>query len=251
MNCSIFIPTFRRDLRYLEMCLKSIRKFGTGFHEVVVDCPIEDWGVTYRVCEESGARLTAHEGETPQNGGLWQQLVKLRADELCRYVNVILYVDSDCVFLEPFSPWDYVDATVRAEQKPILCMKPWSESSPDEVNAWKSSTERNLGFRSEFNTMTRHPAAHHAWVLPLFRDYIEKKHGMPFDQFVLSRESGIRPGISEFNTVGSFVRQFYPHEYRLIDISKEGRPKDKLYQGWSRMGVRPEDEKVWKELGLV
>lgn len=248
MNTSIFIPTFRRDIPYLIPCLRSIRKFGSGIHEVVVDVPGQDLNDMLLLVGEFKIRMTFHKGETPQNGGLWQQLVKLRADEKCPGADVILYVDSDCVFTEPFGPWDYFKDYVG----PVLCIKPWSESSPDERSAWWKSTEKNLAFKCEFNTMVRHPAAHHAWVLPLFRDYIEKRTGgMSFDYYVLDCGAGIRPGISEFNCLGSFVRQFYPHEYHLIDISKEGRPKDKLYQGWSRKGVRPEDEAVWKRLGLV
>lgn len=255
MNTSIFIPTFRRDIPYLIPCLRSIRKFGRGFHEVVVDAPIQDKELVEPICHEFGACLMTHEGETASNGGLFQQLVKLKADIWCPDANVILYVDSDCCFIEQFQPEDYIASYLGSKGfsfwRAILCMKPWSESSPDEINAWSLSTQQIMGFRCDYNTMVRHPAAHHAWVLPLFRDYIEKRFNKAFDEFVLSRSSGIRPGISEFNCLGSFVRQFYPHEYHLIDISKEGRPKDKLWQGWSRKGIRPEDEAVWKRLGLV
>lgn len=251
MKTSIFIPTFRRDLPYLIPCLRSIRKFGSGIHEVVVDVPECDFELLTHIAWEFKVRVVVHKGETPENGGLWQQLVKLRADEKCPGADVILYVDSDCCFTEPFTPEDYVCIYNHQFWDPILCIKPWTESSKDEQNAWWGSTQQNLGFRCDFNTMVRHPAAHHSRMLLFLRDYIEHRFSQSFDQFVLSRESGIRPGISEFNVMGSFVRQFYPHEYHLIDISKEGRPKDKLYQGWSRQGVRPEDIEVWKRLGLV
>ena len=53
MKVSILIVTYGKDFHWLKWCLKSIEKFSTGFHELVVAIPMnEPWEAVQEFCNE-------------------------------------------------------------------------------------------------------------------------------------------------------------------------------------------------------
>lgn len=236
MNTSIFIRGCAHDLGYLDLCLKSIRKFATGFYEVVVVVADYDRVLFKQLAERHQVLLKDYPGAPDRaQGQICAQWAACMADTfVSKGAELIAFVDSDCVFIEPVTPADYI-----INVKPVLCIESYSRMPPG--YPWKSVVEETLKFQVEFDTMRRHPALHYPKMLPLFRDYVCLAHGLRVDrgdlfrQYVLSRKGSFPWGFTEFNALGAFAlaAPAWKDQYHWIDLGHEPRPKSKLRQFWS------------------
>lgn len=249
MSTTIFISSYFKDLPWLEHCLRSIQKFATGFEEVVVQVPLDlHMSEMNDLCKRHGASAVAGMEEPVGKGNLCQQIYKARADKECSG-DFILYMDSDCVFTAPVTPATYFEES-ELQSLPYLCIRPWLKCREDEQKAWRETTDKCIGFRTDYSTMCRHPAVHPRWVLPKLRDYISRVHRMQFVEFMLSRKPDFPQGVSEFNLIGNFARQFYPENYAWVDLSTQPEPFNPLKQFWSHGSITPEIKSELKALGL-
>lgn len=237
----IFIVSFAKDFPWLDHCLKSIARFGMGFRQVVLVVPETDFKASVARYDGDYEFITFGQfHEAPGKGHLHHQAIKCMADTYSD-ADFILHTDPDCVWREPFSPADYF-----IDGKPVLLIEPYEafrESHPNRYG-WKAVTERALCLECDYETMCRHPAVLRRDTYALIRDQIEDHHpeNSDFLNYVLSQKPDYPQGFTEFNALGSGVVAWQHDLYRLIDVSREPRPHDKLIQFWShRTPTEPQE----------
>lgn len=255
-DAGILIVSYGKDIPWLEHCLNSVRKFASGFGETTLLVPRSEAPMFMRFPKSHGVRVMWYDRTT--NAKLWHldhQRMKCRADEVCPAAQMILHVDSDCVFTEPVTPQDYLH-----DGKPVLLVQPYSTMGKD-VPPWQRCTAAAIGWEVTHETMRRHPALHHKGIYGDLRRRIEAVHGCSFDRYVLGCAPTFPWGFSEFNAIGQIaLSEQWRERYHFIDTSKEDPPHSKLRQFWSHGGFRYKErnpdgsmetaEDVFKRLGI-
>jgi hypothetical protein len=185
----IFIVSFAKDAQWLLYCLRSIKKFCLGFNAVVIATPVADTEafLPHRTEFPEYIYLEYDEPAFPL-GNLHHMFMKCTADEYCG-AQLIAHVDSDCLFIKPTTPADYM-----VDGKPVLLVEPFDVLKtlhPGRFH-WKSVVDAALGGNAAYETMCRHPAVHHRDLYAFVREHIATHHGVPFEQYVLSCNRIIR-----------------------------------------------------------
>lgn len=231
------IVTHLNDKPWLEWCLKSIRKFVTGYNEVVVLVPSAE----AKQFQNVPAQLKSFNQAPPPKGHIHHCIQKCRADCWCK-ADAILFLDADCIFREPVS----VSSDYFVGGKPVLLMESYESMKKNGCPAlcWRAGTEDVMGFRPVFEFMRRHPAVHWRDLFQPFRDYITGIHHQDFETYALSRQHGNPVGFNDFNNLGAYAARFMADRYHFIDLTNwpERRPRDHIIQYWSHGGLnRPQD----------
>lgn len=190
---ALFIKSYKPDFVWLAYALKSIKKFCTGYHEVVIVVPNQDL--------EEAKKLVTDEKligiDEPPNGYLFQQVVKLNAHKYTD-CELIQYHDSDCIFITPTSPSDYME-----DGKPWMYCTPYEKC--DTAQMWKEPTEKALGVSVSLEFMRRIQFVY-------FRESLIRLHEKypNINQHIMAQ-----PGrhFSEFNFLGGYVYNFEPNNY--------------------------------------
>lgn len=226
MNTTILIASYSKDKEYLLWCLKSIRKFATGFDGVTVVVPWQERQQFADITDQAIIQFYVRI-EDQSRWQLHAQVAKCFADRYCPLSNFILHMDSDCIFTEPVTPQDYF-----VDGKPVMLIEEFSRM-PD--SPWKAVTERALGMPVQFETMRRHPQLHPLGLYAAMRKRIEEVHKKPFQDYVLGCAGGFPFGFSEHCALGAFAlsRPEWADKYHWIDLAKEQAPKEKVKQFWS------------------
>lgn len=230
MKTQILITSYLPDREWLEFNLRSIRKFATGFDDVVIVVPTPQCDNFTPLAEKYGVRLRLRRSSpNPVDDHNQHQVAKLCADEYCENSDLILHTDSDCIFVEPVTPDDYMP-----DGKPELLINKFENVGA--AICWRAGVNRALGINATYETMRRHPAVHYAGVYPELRTLIAAKHKMTMEQYLVRPHAqNERP--SEFNILGNFVLMTprWRERYQIIDLSKEKPPASsrKLIQFWS------------------
>lgn len=238
MKTSILIVTHLKDRDYLELNLRSIAKFSTGFHEVVVLVPHDEY-------DEFGAFVGKYPVSlvyylrncAPSHCHLIHQLQKCRSDSWCPDADFVLHTDSDCMFTEAVSPEDYF-----VDGKPVMVYTEYSKLT--ERTPWSPVVTAALKKRTMHEFMRRHPQVNPLGVYAALRDRIEQLHNMPFDDFVMTRKPNFPWGFTEHNIIGAFAfgDPEFKTQYHWHDTTVNGMPKEKLIQFWSHSPVdRPQE----------
>ena len=231
MSTSIFIKTWKKDIPWLNYCLRSIEKYGTGFDEIVI--AIEK-SCTSMVNDLGIARVV--EVDVWRNGYIQQQWVKLNAASYVKSDHV-LFVDSDNVFYKPFTPESFM-----RDGKPILLKTRYSDlgDSPVAVVAqkWKGITESFVGFNTEWEFMRRLPFPVLSSTLNNILDFIPDLH----KRLSLIRDSSF----SEFNVIGAFISEKEPENY-FITNTLEWMPEEYAHHFWSWGGITQEVQGIIDE----
>lgn len=240
------VVSYLKDKEWLKWCLKSIDKFCSGFKRVVIVVPSNELNGFIGIYDNKNIEMvfkTYYRVSDPRLWHLHHQAIKCRADEVCNDASMVLHTDSDCIFVEPVTPDDYI-----IDGKPLMLVEEYRTLSPD--IPWKKTVADALKVMPRYETMRQHPAVHYAGLYPCARSIIERIHKIPFDDFVLSRKADFPWGFSEFNVLGNVaLMPEWRNKYHVVDIGKVKRPKEKLMQFWSIGGLEheqsaPHGEKV-------
>jgi hypothetical protein len=230
VKVSILIVSHLIDIEWLEHCIFSIRKFASGFHEVVLVWPEQEIGAL----KWSGLdRLVTTRTYNRHSQPLWfldHEVQKCKADLYCRGADAILHVDSDAILIHPVTPETFVQ-----DGKPELLIRPW-ESAGNAV-CWKPMVDKALKTDSKCETM--------CWMTQTFlpvtylklRNHIEEIHKMEFEKYVLAQYPRHPFGFTEFNTIGNFIINDHPKLYDVRDVSISGWPSIHYIQFWSHGGL--------------
>lgn len=216
VTCDIFYRSYEKDFDWLFYSLKSLEKYGNGFGRVHIAIPANDAGEMDFVGSPEVHLVTDR-----CDGYMAQQITKLHADEFCR-AEYVVHVDSDCVFFRDISPLD-----LFLDGKPVMLREKCE--SP-----WQGVTERSLGWYDEYEYMRRLPIVYPRWIYGEFRKWMQKKHGMSVDDWIIKQ-----PGheFSEFNTLGQWAYEFHRDKFTWLEPIEF--PKY-CNQYWSWGGVTPE-----------
>jgi hypothetical protein len=230
MKTRILIVSYLGDKPWLDYCLRSIRKFCTGFDGTTIVVASDEMGDFEQLSEEYGAELHGYERDA--NSAKWHlhaQAQKCLADLYCPETDYILHTDSDCVFTEPVTPADYFGP----DGLPVMLYEAYArlQGCP-----WQPVVEAVLKHPVFFEFMRRHPQVNPRGLYADFRRAIELTHHVPFVDYVLSRKPDFPWGWTEHNLLGAFA-YYSPKwhgQYHWIDLAKSPNPHEKLSQFWSK-----------------
>lgn len=225
MTVGIFIKTWKDDLPWLQYCLRSINKFvGEDVSEIVVvaddDCrEILNWDIHGSKRDIKVAFI-----EKKPNGYIYQQIVKLHADQYATS-DILLFVDSDCIFTHPFQLSD-----LFRDGKPILYKTDYKWTG--DAICWKAITEQHLGWEVQYEYMRRMPMIIRRQTLNNFQDMFPKVIHELLHMDVRD--------FSEFNALGAYIEKFESDDYAIIDTTDAQLPAPPLIQFWSWGGITEE-----------
>lgn len=254
MTTDIMIVSYAKDIPWLEWCLKSIRKFATGFNRVVLVAPTQEVQDFIPFKDQADLMFYSRD-EDPEKWHIHHQAMKCRADDFCGG-DFILHTDSDCVFTEPVSPGDYF-----VNDKPVMLIERYNRLRD---NPWRNVVETALGFPVEYETMRRHPQVNYRGIYEDLRNHIAGVHDEIFEDWVLRQKATFPWGFTEFNTIGAFAMHDirWRNKYHFVDLARQPRPRDKIMQFWSHdpltkeadlpmgMKLKKTPLQVFGELGL-
>lgn len=234
----IFIVTYWKDADWLSYCLRSIKKFASGFSGVTVACPDKRNSRIVKLAEEHGATLKLFKEPTGK-GHLAQEVIKCNADNYCPDAELILHVDSDCVFTEPVTPNDYLRAG-----KPLILFRPyaWLKANPPKPPLWNPTVwiptvRAAVGSNPEVETMAALPIIHPRFIYAKVRAAVEAHTKAGFEAYVYSCKSDWPYGFCEFNTIGDVAWSGWKDSYVWHDVTKGGHVNMRLKQMWSHSGL--------------
>jgi glycosyltransferase involved in cell wall biosynthesis len=224
MEVSLFIKTYKNDFVWLKYCLESIAKYCTGYSEVVIVCPRSDVPelLTFATHGE-----TIYPVDEKGDGYLYQQLIKMNADEYCKS-EWIQYFDSDCIFHSPNSPDMYFE-----QGKPVMLKTPYSVIGED-ARVWQKVVAKALGFVPEYEYMRRHGLIYHRETLRHIHEKFPK-----MNDHIMSRP--LRH-FSEFNVMGAFVEVFERDRYIWKNTEETPFKAGTFHQFWSYSGCTEEEK---------
>lgn len=222
MSYSIFIKTWKDDVKWLPYTLRSIAKYAVGYSEVVI--------VTDRSCAVDVKTLNEVAGfarvivvEDWENGYIQQQWIKLSADAFI-HSDYVLFVDSDCIFHTTFSEQSFM-----RDSKPILLKTKYGNLEGAE--AWKPITEAFMGFAVDYEYMRRLPWMYRTSSLTNFKN----KYPHTFNHLSEMTDRSF----SEFNALGAFIDNYENDQYYVSD-TEVWCPESVAKQYWSWGGITPE-----------
>ncbi len=228
---SIFIRTYKNDIKWLEYCLRSIHKNLKLWDEIVICIPSGQEHLLSHLTQEKVVVC-----KTYKDDYIGQQISKLEAYKHCKG-EYILFVDSDVVFFEGASVLDYF-----GDNKPVILYDKYENVG--EAICWKPVVEKLFREDIEFEFMRRAPQLFHKSTLEHFADMFSDIENyainQPFRKF------------SEFNILGYFSFKHEPENYKFIEAKfttgSHGNqsidlPENKSKQYWSWSGLT-ESEKL-------
>lgn len=220
MTTDIFIKSYHKDFPWLSNCLRSIQRFGTGFRDIVIVIP--DTDNLDHLTIEKVVKVKEY-GE----GYMFQQSVKLHAD-LYTDADMIVQLDSDCVFTRPVSPESFM-----TEGKVDWLYTPWGNVGEDAKRAWGEVMRKCIGEDPPAEFMRRSSQMIPRWALQEFRGFIAERHGVGTEHYIMSQ-----PGrhFSEFNCIGFYLWLHHHEKVNWIN-TEEGLPPNLVRQFWSWGGL--------------
>ena len=230
MKTDIFIKSYQKDFKWLYYCLESIKKYAYNYNEIIIVIPEKDANkFKFTLPERCYLKTVKEEGD----GYLFQQYVKLMANFYCQ-AELIMYVDSDCVFTEKTD----ISSLVK-DGKPEILMTKW-EYVGDGI-CWKPVVEAVFQQPIEYEYMRRHGLTYHRETLANFQHWFEGD----LKRYIISKANR---QFSEFNVLGAYANLFENDKYNFVDTDNWEYVDPVVKQYWSYSGLT-EDEK--KELDNI
>lgn len=254
MKCSILCVTYKRDFRYLKYMIRSINKFATGFHEVVILFPDTDWAeFTAEIGPEimGQTRITYKPiagQEWPGKGFLWHEWQILNSDYNCPDADFVAHFDPDCIFTGPVSPGTFIK-----DDKPILRYELFESIGRRHpgVMKWKEAAESCLPFSVPWECMRGHPEVYHLGLYPRTRELMELKVGKDVEGWIKEQRNEFPQTFAEYPTLGAVAMQTFTDKYIPFDQGKQRNPdraETPVIQFWSHSPPEhPVDLWIWGE----
>lgn len=144
-----------------------------------------------------------HYVHEPENGYLYQQVVKMHADQFTD-AEFIVQIDSDTILTRRTIPEDFI----VEHRKPKWLYTPYSSIPGGDGQTWKEPTSKVMMRPVEHEFMRRFPFCVPAWALPQFRAWMWRIHGMSLETYIMSQPNR---EFSEYNALGAWL-WFYHHD---------------------------------------
>lgn len=221
MKVSILLVTYRRDVDFACYSFASLKKFATGFHELVVVVPMPDvelFTAAAACCVNSldfGVRVVGFD-ERPGKGMLHHMVKILEADELCPDADAIIHMDGDHIITRPITPVDFLE-----DGKPVIFRQKFENFRQyDSRYSWKACVRNATGIDPEWETMVRPPLVFLRNLYPLVRDIIGNHVQQDWAEYILSCRNVYPQTFAEFPTIGAVAIQCDEANYHWIDCTR-------------------------------
>lgn len=243
MTVSIFYVTFRRDFDFHIYSMRSIAKYSTGFHEVVLCVPNPDVEMFQKLEPLLQGKLTLRVigyDEIPGKGMVQHEAIIMQAEKYCTG-EAILHMDSDVLFWEAACPDDYF-----VNGKPV-CYREEFELFRNYGGryAWKEAVFRATGIDAKYETMVRHPMIYPRWLYPVARQYVKRHTKMECYDYFCAGKNDWPQSVAEHPTLGAVAIEHNPDAFHWVDFHtntadfgyqyQHGR--DKVIAFWSHGGT--------------
>ncbi len=248
MKHQILIASYRKDFGWLRQCLRSIEKFGTGFGDTIVAFPGEDTVEVEKLAQQlhrDGVRRVGFKIWDGPGFGRAQDAM-MSGDKLCLEADYVWLLGSDCLAVDHFSPATYSGNDGR----PFMLYNTWEHMRrwAPETCFWRAGVEKALGWESRGEFMRRLPLAYPVSMLAPMRDFITRRHGVPFNSYVWDNVNRVK-NFSESNVMGEWAWRHAQDAYNwvLLDNGEvpgfQKWPTNPIVQHWSHGGIdRPRDQ---------
>lgn len=184
----IFIRTYFRDFRWLELSLLSIVKHVEGFRQIIVVMPASSRARLRGSVIPPSAKAVVLTGPEYENDYLGQQVDKLNAD-LFTGSPFTVHVDSDCFFHGPCS----LPALLMRNGRPVV--RVLRESRRPARDGWRRCIVDFHGQPLPFDPVVSLPAMYPSDLYRELRARCRDRHCTTVDRWVLSRRLD---AVSEF-----------------------------------------------------
>lgn len=231
----IFIKSYHKDFKWLAYCLKSIKKFVTGYNEIIIIIPEGERELLPVM--DLPDRTFIHTIQESGNGYMFQQWIKMTAHHYSS-ADYIAFTDSDCIFKEPVN---YQDLIVDGKSE-ILYTSYFDEQGNNQLGdaiCWKAATEEFLKRPVPHEFMRRNNLIYKKETLQA----LERWFGGDLKRYILSRQT-----FSEFNVMGAWSYFNRPNDYRFVNTKDWTYVDTPFVQFWSWSGLNQDDKKKILEL---
>lgn len=237
-NVDLFVRCPRKHHVWLKQMMRSVCKFASGFRNIHLIIPAGDIDPVEQLWIESVGEfferheyhpdLVVHQNvEWKDKEFLFSMLQVLNADVICGDADYIVFLDSDCLIVEPITPADFIIGG-----KPMIIRRPYVEMS-DAERKWQSCITAATGLPAPYECMVRHPEVHIPRTCEIARGMIKAHTGMePVDYYFKGRNAYPQDRV-EFPLLGAVALACHPEKYNIIDFKTPTEPPRKLLQGWS------------------
>jgi FkbM family methyltransferase len=233
----IFIKTYYKDFPWLEFCLKSIKKFASGFRDIVIVSDNDGRKIPSSITDILPVKVFYSSLPKPPSeitqpvGYIWQQIIKLQWMDYSDADNVLI-MDSDEMFSEPTTPNDFKDL----EGKWRWFYRDWKFAG--DAICWKQPTTVFLDEAPLYEAMCVHGFIFNRYVTSNLLDYVKRIHGINmlwelFDKKKLTN-------LSEFNAFGSFIFNHDSIFYSKYINNDTQFMNHRLFVSWSHGGITNE-----------
>ena len=223
MNYSIFIRTYDKDYEWLVYCLRSLR-----IHAPQADVNVvSPHGFPESIFSTPNVRFWVVPSKHNEDGYVDQQITKLLADTYCSS-EYILHIDSDTVLIDD-------PQKLFIDGRPQMLRTPYAQVG--EAIAWKSVTEKNLGWGVSHEYMRRLPLMYPRALYERLRIHLNITHTKTFPEWARAVPSH---QLSEFNLLGAFAFEKMHDAFHWIDTEVDPLPSVVAKQHWSWGGITPD-----------
>ena len=224
MKIDLFIKSYRKDFKWLYYCLESIKKYAINYNEIIIVIPVKDQGAfKFDLPERTFIHYLQEEGD----GYLFQQYVKMMANVYCSG-DLIMYVDSDCVFTKVTDISKLV-----VNNKPEILMTKWDKVG--DAICWKPVVEAVFQKEITHEFMRRHGLTYHRDTLTNFQDWFKGD----LKRYIISKENR---QFSEFNVLGAYAYMFENDKYSFVDTDDWEYVDCVVKQYWSYSGMTEKEK---------
>lgn len=239
----ILIVTYRKDAPWLEYCLRSIRRFCTGFSGITVAYPSTDYQFFKKMRPKYDFTPYLYD-EAPGRGMIQHMAMMALADTIVpKGTEYVFHLDSDCIYKIATTPANYFIGG-----KPVMLKRTYASLVDDkgvisDCAQWRGPTAIQIGFDPEWYTMCRHPNIFPIGFYKPYREHIEKVQSMPFMRYMLEGKNSFPQDRMDWTAMGAWAHKFMQDQFHWIDIGVHPAPADRQKTYWSHSGVTPEHAK--------
>jgi hypothetical protein len=236
-DAQIFIPTWDGDLAWLECCLKSIKKYWHSRWPTII---MADTGCRGKMPETPWSMHDVRFVDNWSDGRRDEVYLKMIADTIVDpSVELILYMDSDCLFTTGSCTSDFC-----VDGRPMVKMmsyrdayRKWPQHRPA-FDGYKRAVFECLNIGSEYEYMQVQPFLFFKDTVSKVRKTIETKKGQPLKDVMMRYASN---QFSEFNLFGAYAHEQEDDRYCFLTPEDWGAPRVKQWHSWSQS---PESERA-------
>jgi hypothetical protein len=218
----IFIRTYFRDFRWLELCLLSIAKHVEGFRRIIVAMPASSLARLREGVIPASAGAVIVTCPEYENDYLGQQVDKLNGD-LFTDASFIAHVDSDCFFHRPCC----LPALLMRNGQPVVRFHRQSRRTAHD--GWRRCIADFHGAPLPFDPLVPLPAIYPFCLYGALRARCWERHGTTINGWVLSRRLD---AVSEFALLAG--EAWLAHRDEFCWICADGAADWPCVQSWSR-----------------